>query len=49
MPLLKFVTNLTVVRLSQSFKSHLIVKKLSVYQMTPLGPELADEQSADEP
>lgn len=48
MTLLKFVTNLIVVWLGQGFKSHLVVKNLSVYQMTPLGPELADELSADE-
>lgn len=40
---MKFVTNLIVVWLDQGFKSHLVVKNLSVYQMTLLGPELADE------
>lgn len=49
MALLKFVTNLAVVWLSQGFKSRLVVKNLSVYQTTPLGPELADVRSADEP
>lgn len=47
--LLKFVTNLTVVWLSQGFKSHLVFKNFSVYQMIPLEPELADERSAADP